>query len=113
MSHDTNSDTSVDSHGSYKSYLTGFLFSVVLTVIPFWVVLGKPDIPTGLKIAVIFGMGAVQILVHVIYFLHVTVKAEQGWKLLSIVFTAVLLVIILAGSIWVMYHLNTNMMPGM
>jgi cytochrome o ubiquinol oxidase operon protein cyoD len=39
------------------------------------------------------------------------VKVEQGWSMLALIFTVVLLVIMLSGSIWVMYHLNTNLMP--
>jgi cytochrome o ubiquinol oxidase operon protein cyoD len=38
---------------------------------------------------------------------------EKGWSLLALLFTALLLGIMLSGSIWVMYHLNHNMMPGM
>ncbi|MEM1272355.1 MAG: cytochrome o ubiquinol oxidase subunit IV [Pseudomonadota bacterium] len=100
------------SHGSYRSYIIGFVLSVVLTLVPFWVVLSEVEINLTLALAIIFGLGAIQIMVHVYYFLHVTVQAEQGWQSMSLVFTAVLLVIILAGSIWVMLHLQENMMPA-
>ena len=53
-----------------------------------------------------------QIVVHMVYFLHMTPKAEGGWLLISDLFTIMLVVITLAGSLWIMYHLNTNMMPG-
>jgi cytochrome o ubiquinol oxidase operon protein cyoD len=46
-----------------------------------------------------------------VYFLHMNSKLEGGWSLLALLFTLMLLVIMLAGSIWVMYHLNANMMP--
>ncbi|WP_339771601.1 cytochrome o ubiquinol oxidase subunit IV [uncultured Pseudosulfitobacter sp.] len=105
--HDTH-----DAHGSYRSYLIGFGLSVVLTAIPFWIVLGEVDIHLWLALTIIFGLGAVQIIVHVVYFLHVTVKAEEGWKVMSLVFTGILLLIVLVGSIWVMTHLNNNMMPA-
>jgi cytochrome o ubiquinol oxidase operon protein cyoD len=48
-----------------------------------------------------------------VYFLHMNGKAEGGWTMLATVFTVVLLFIVLSGSIWVMYHMNTNMMPSM
>ena len=54
-----------------------------------------------------------QIVVHMSYFLHMDAKGEGGWNLLALIFTLVLVVITLAGSIWVMYHLNVNMMPAM
>ncbi|MEM5478046.1 cytochrome o ubiquinol oxidase subunit IV [Pacificibacter sp. AS14] len=101
-----------DAHGSYRSYITGFVLSVVLTAIPFWIVLGDVQIHLWLALSIIFGLGAVQIMVHVIYFLHVTVKAEAGWQVMSLVFTGILLLIVLVGSIWVMTHLNDNMMPA-
>ncbi|MEM9967855.1 MAG: cytochrome C oxidase subunit IV family protein, partial [Pseudomonadota bacterium] len=67
-------------HGSYRSYVIGFALSVLLTVVPFWIVLGEVEISTGWAIAIIFLLGAVQIVVHVNYFLHVTVQAEEGWQ---------------------------------
>ena len=58
-------------------------------------------------------LGAIQIIVHMIYFLHMNGRSEGGWNLLSLIFTIVLVVITLSGSLWVMYHLNQNMMAGM
>ncbi len=55
----------------------------------------------------------VQIVVHMIYFLHLDAKSEGGWNMLALIFTVILVFITLTGSLWVMYHLNVNMMPGM
>lgn len=101
-----------DAAASYRAYLKGFIFSVVLTVIPFWAVMSGAITDFALLLVIIFGLGAVQVLVHVYYFLHVTVQAEEGWQAMSLIFTAVLLIIIMAGSIWVMVHLHENMMPA-
>lgn len=106
------SDQRSDTHGSYRSYLIGFVLSVILTIIPFLVVMEELTDNKAWAIFIIFGLGAIQILVHVFYFLHVTVKAEDGWQLMSLIFTGIVLVIILAGSIWVMFHLHENMMPA-
>jgi cytochrome o ubiquinol oxidase operon protein cyoD len=54
----------------------------------------------------------VQIVVHMVYFLHMNAKVEGGWNMLALIFTIVLVVITLSGSLWVMYHMNTNMMPA-
>lgn len=99
-------------HGSRKSYWIGFLLSVVLTAIPFWLVMSKPlaDQTTAL---IIMAFAMVQIVVHMIFFLHMNRKAEEGWSLMALLFTIVIVVITLAGSLWVMYHMNTNMMPAM
>ncbi|WP_300975294.1 cytochrome o ubiquinol oxidase subunit IV [Sphingomonas sp. LHG3406-1] len=100
-------------HGSRKSYLVGFALSAVLTFIPFWLVMGRPVAdPTIVSVLVIL-LAVVQILVHTVCFLHVNTSGEGGWTLLAYAFTAVLLIITIAGSLWIMYHLNMNMMPGM
>ena len=100
-------------HGSLKSYAIGFVLSVILTAIPFWLVMNKTFDKSSTTALVILAFAAVQIVVHMVYFLHMNTRAEGGWSLLALVFTLVLVVITLSGSIWVMYHLNTNMMPGM
>ncbi|HWU96917.1 MAG TPA: cytochrome o ubiquinol oxidase subunit IV [Oxalicibacterium sp.] len=100
-------------HGSLKSYAIGFVLSVILTAIPFWLVMGKVIDKSSTMAIVILGFAAVQVVVHMIYFLHMNTKVEGGWSMLAMVFTIVVVVIMLAGSIWVMYHLNHNMMPGM
>lgn len=100
-------------HGSKKSYLVGFALSGLLTIIPFWLVMARP-IGDPTLIAILISLLAVaQILVHTICFLHVNTSGEGGWTLLAYIFTGVLLVITIAGSMWIMFHLNTNMMPGM
>ena len=103
---------SAESHGSYRSYIVGFVLSVLLTALPFWVVMADVQVNVGVALAIIFGLGAIQMVVHVHYFLHVSVQAEGGWQFMSLIFTAMLLIIIMAGSIWVMFHLHQNMMPA-
>lgn len=98
-------------HATFKGYATGFLLSVLLTAVPFWLVMGKVIASPATTAAVILGFAAVQVVVHMVYFLHMNAKVEQGWSLLALVFTGVLVVIMMAGSIWVMHHLNANMMP--
>ncbi|CAN5808986.1 cytochrome o ubiquinol oxidase subunit IV [soil metagenome] len=98
-------------HSTLKGYMTGFILSVVLTAIPFWLVMTKTFDKPSTTALVILAFAVVQIVVHMIYFLHMNTKMEGGWSLLALVFTLVLVVITLSGSIWVMYHLNTNMMP--
>jgi len=102
----------VEGQGTRKGYVTGFVLSVVLTAIPFWLVMAKVFDRPGATAAILLGFAAVQIVVHMVYFLHMNAKSEGGWSLLALIFTIVLVVITLSGSLWVMYHLNTNMMPS-
>ena len=98
-------------HGSMRDYVIGFVLSVILTVIPFWLVLGDVLESRVWTVALIMLFGAVQIVVHMVYFLHMNRKSEGGWILMSLIFTGIIILIALAGSLWVMYHLNVNMMP--
>jgi cytochrome o ubiquinol oxidase operon protein cyoD len=98
-------------HGSLTGYLIGFGLSVVLTAIPFWLVMTgvlENAQATGFAIMI---LAVVQIVVHMIFFLHMDTRSEGGWTMMALIFTVVLVVITLVGSLWVMYHLNTNMMP--
>jgi len=104
-------DHAAEAHGSRKSYLVGFGLSVVLTAIPFWLVMTGVLGSNQVTAAAIVGFAFVQILVHMIYVLHLNAKSEDGWTLMALIFTVVLLVIALSGTLWVMYHLTHNMMP--
>lgn len=107
--HDDHHDAGA--HATMGSYMIGFGLSVLLTAIPFWLVmsgvLGNAQ-ATGI---VIMGFAVVQILVHMVFFLHMNTRAEGGWSMMALIFTVVLVVITLSGSMWVMYHMNHNMMP--
>ena len=109
--HSNGADDHSGYNASVKGYLTGFCLSVALTAIPFWLVMAKILPSSGITALVILGFAMVQIVVHMVYFLHMNTRVEGGWSMLALLFTAVLVLIMLSGSIWVMYHLNTNMMP--
>ncbi len=100
-------------HGSLKGYLIGFVLSVVLTAIPFSLVMTGAISDASATAVIILGIAVVQILVHMIYFLHMNVKLENGWSMMALIFTVIFVFITLAGSIWVMHNMNANMMPQM
>jgi cytochrome o ubiquinol oxidase subunit IV len=109
--HDDHGHDSGHPESTLSGYLTGFFLSVVLTAIPFWLVMTGKLGSNEATAVVILVLGAIQIVVHMIYFLHMTPSAEGGWSLMALIFTIVLVVITLTGSLWIMYHLTTNMMP--
>lgn len=98
-------------HGSLKEYVIGFVLSVILTVIPFWLVMTH-QLPNIVTAPVILGFAAVQMVVHMIFFLHMNGKVEGGWSMTALLFTLIIVAIMLSGAIWVMYHMNANMMPA-
>jgi cytochrome o ubiquinol oxidase operon protein cyoD len=107
-----------DDHGmahgeiTLSGYLTGFFLSVVLTAIPFWLVMTGVLGDKQVTALVIMAFAAVQMVVHMIYFLHMNTSSEGGWTMMALIFTVVMVVIAMTGSLWVMHHLNVNMMPA-
>ena len=101
-------------HGeiTLSGYLTGFGLSVVLTAIPFWLVMSGVLGDKQVTALVVMAFAAVQIVVHMIYFLHLNTTSEGGWTMMALIFTIVMVVIAMTGSLWVMHHLNINMMPA-
>ncbi len=100
-------------HGDFRSYMTGFVLSVILTAIPFIIVMSGGFESRALTALVVLLFAVVQIVVHMIYFLHMNLNAEGGWTVISLVFTLIVLIICLAGTIWVMHNMDSNMMPDM
>jgi len=101
----------VGPHSSLRDYTIGFVLSVVLTAIPFWLVMAKVISDRNTAIVVLGTFAVVQILVHMVYFLHMNGSIEGGWTLLSTIFTVVFVAIGISGTLWVMFHMNANMMP--
>lgn len=99
-------------HGTRRSYVIGFLLSAVLTAVPFWLVMDGTLGSARATAFVVMGLAAVQMVVHMVCFLHLNTRSENGWTIMALVFTLVLVGIALSGSLWVMYHMNANMMPG-
>lgn len=98
-------------HFALKDYATGFVASVVLTAIPFWLVISGVLGDRTLTALVIAGFAVAQVVVHMVCFLHMNTRSQGGWNFLALMFTVILVGIVLSGSLWVMYHLNHNMMP--
>ena len=100
-------------HGDYRSYMTGFVLSVILTAVPFILVMSGGLESRGLTALIVLLFAVVQIFVHMIYFLHMDLQAEGGWTVTALVFTLIVVVICVVGTIWVMHNMDSNMMPDM
>lgn len=97
--------------GTLRGYLTGFALAAILTIIPFWLVMGDVIASRQATILIVLAFAAAQIVVHMIFFLHMDTRSENGWNMLAMIFTLVLVIIVLGASIWVMYNENAHMMP--
>ncbi len=97
-----------DSGSAYGPYAIGFLLAVILTALPFWAVMTGAA-SGGALVAMVMGAAVVQIVVHLVCFLHLDGRTDR-WTLTALIFTLFVLAILIGGSLWVMYHLNHNMM---
>ncbi len=102
-------DSTGVSRGSLKSYLTGFLLSLILTAIPFALVMSG-TLPAAAALAGIFSAGIVQILVHLHYFLHLDTSSAARWNVLALTFTLLIMILFVGGTLWIMTNLNYRMM---
>jgi cytochrome o ubiquinol oxidase operon protein cyoD len=98
-------------HVTTGGYVTGFILAVILTVIPFWLVMGDVIQDRSTAVMVLGLFDVVQVVVHMYFFLHMNGKIQGGWTMMSTIFAVVFVAITLAGTLWVMFHMNTNMMP--
>lgn len=98
-----------NSHGSVKSYLTGFIWSVILTGIPFWMVMTEAFDKGPTYITIVL-LAIVQIFVHLKYFLHLNFSEQGKLDTYSFIFAAVIIVMVVALSVWIIYASNAMMM---
>jgi cytochrome o ubiquinol oxidase operon protein cyoD len=122
-----------EAHGSLRGYVTGFVLSLVLTAIPFGLVMlyvgSKPipevgilvernaqvteyvvDVSKAIVLGGIFIAAIIQILVHLHYFLHLDRSSAQRWNLMTLLFTTLVMAIFIGGSLWIMFDLHYRMM---
>ena len=100
----------MEKHGEHglRTYLIGFVLAVVLTAIPFYVVITHA-LPPQRALMLIAGAALLQVLVHLRFFLHLNFTSTPRENLLAIVFTAVRIFIMVGGSFWIMFDLHQRM----
>ena len=102
-------DSTGASRGSLKTYLTGFVLALVLTAIPFGVVMSG-QASRDVALWTICGAGIVQVFVHLHYFLHLDRSSAARWNVMALLFTLLIMVVFVGGTVWIMYTLNCRMM---
>ncbi len=96
-------------NGSLKSYTTGFVLSVVLTIIPYYLVV--QDVLEGnILVAVLIGFAFLQLIVQLLLFLHLGQETKPRWNLMIFLFMMLMLSILVLGSLWIMNNLDYHMM---
>lgn len=103
-------------HPKLIYYISGFIISVVLTLIAFFIVnlhvtSNHEILPHELIIGIILTLALIQLGVQLFFFLHIGDEKKPHWNLTFFVFTFSLILIIIIGSLWIMNNLNYNMTP--
>ncbi len=95
---------------TFTTYIVGFLGSLFLTIVAFFAVGNRIFSSDMALYALILVLAVIQLYVQVVFFLRVNSSKESRLNLLTFLFTVLIIVVILAGSIWIMYNLDINMM---
>lgn len=94
-----------------KGYLIGLVLAALLTATSFLILttdlLWGPGIGVGLLVLAVAQMG-----VHLVFFLHITTGPDNTNNIMALAFGVFIVVLVIAGSLWIMYNLNQNMMPA-
>ena len=94
-----------------RGYLIGLVLASLLTVASFYVVntdlIWGPAIPVALVV-----LAVAQIGVHLVFFLHITTAPDNTNNVLALAFGVLIVALLIGGSLWIMQHLNDNMMPA-
>ena len=97
-------------HAGYGAYGIGFALSVVLTVAAFYPVMVPGTLPPGWIVPTIASLAVVQIIVHLVCFLHMSAASEQRWNVVALGFAILVVGILIIGSLWIMQNISDNMM---
>ena len=105
-------DTKHKWNTSAKPLILGFILSLLLILIAYFLTTHKTFSGISLM-SVILALGTIQALIQCIFFLHINTESTPRWSLITLIFTIIVLIIVVGGSLWIMYNLDYNMMPGM
>ncbi len=98
-------------NGSITSYVTGFIFSLILTLSAYLLVV-KQALIYWVLIFVIIGLGLIQMVIQLLFFLHLGSEFKPRWNLLSFLFMTIVVILLVGGSLWIMYSLENRVMPA-
>lgn len=94
---------------SLTAYIVGFLLSIGLTLLAYFLVMGDL-ITKQYTLVLIFTLAVVQMFVQLVFFLHLGREGQSKWRFVTLGFGVLVVIIVGIGSLWIMDHLNYNMM---
>ncbi len=92
---------------SITKYTVGFVMCIFITLASYFLITEQALNGWALKLS-ITGLALLQLLVQLIYFMHMNTELKPRWKLLVFIYTVITVVVLVLGSIWIMYNLDYN-----
>lgn len=105
-------ETKKEWHGSLKAYIIGFAASFILTCTSFLLVVTNL-LPGSYLPHALIGLALTQAVIQLIFFLHVGQEDKPKWETLTFAFMVLVLLVILIGTLWIMFDLDERVMSGM
>lgn len=97
--------------GSLKSYTIGFILSLITTLAAFYFVSENLFDHWTLTL-IVSGLALFQAAVQLIFFFHLKSESSSEWNGLVFLFMLLMVLILVIGTLWIMYHLDYRMMPS-
>lgn len=97
-------------HGTTESYVVGFILSLLFTIIPYLLVTNKVQ-GGRILLVTILAVAVLQMIIQVVFFLHLGRERNPRWQLYFFVGTVVGILTVVGGSVFIMAHLHANMNP--
>lgn len=96
--------------GSFSSYATGLILSLVFTLTAYFIV-DRQLLSKGYALLAIASLALLQMISQLIFFLHMRGESPPRWNVLSFLFMGMVSFILVLGTLWIMYSLDENVMP--
>ncbi len=97
---------------SFKPQFLGFILSLILTVALYRIVTHH-QLKESTLLVTLFSIGILLAVVQLVFFLHLGLETKPRWNLITFLFTIGVIIIVIAGSVWIMDNLDYNLMPQM
>ena len=96
-------------HETTKSFVVGFILSIVLTLAAYFAVVNKVFSGTEL-VTFIIVLAFAQLAVQLLWFLHMGREPKPRWNLQVFLAAFSIILVVVVASIWIMQHLHYNLM---
>jgi len=115
MTHET-TGANVSNHPTLRSYVIGYCLSIALTGIAFALTassIESQEIDRLVLISALTTLAVAQLIVQIIFFLHLNSESKKRWNLIVFSFAVLFVIVIVVGSLWIMNNLKHGLQTDM